>query len=131
MIFGGYILRLTFEQAHICAARISRSRPQFVSLDSATFESPVPVGSTLECEGIVVHSSPNLSATKPCSTTPNTETSRIQVRVKASVRDVDTGRKTYTGTFLYRFDIEGQKRMLPTAYEEYMEWINAKRLTPD
>jgi hypothetical protein len=68
MIFGGYILRLTFELAHCCAARFSHSRPRFISLDSTTFDCPVPVGSILESEAMVVHTSPSTrySPLLPC-----------------------------------------------------------------
>lgn len=127
MVFGGYVLRLTYEQAQICASRISRSYPRFISLDSGTFDSPVPVGATLECEAMVVHASPNTKPANISSTTSDTYASRIQVRVVASVRDKDTGRKTCTGTFVYSFDIEGEKKVLPMTYDEYMEWVSAKR----
>lgn len=59
--------------------------------------------------------------------TPETESSRVQVRVKATVRDVHTGQKTTTGTFAYTFGVEGSRRVLPTKYSEFMEWISAKR----
>jgi len=62
--------------------------------------------------------------------TPEGETMRIQVRVEANVRDVHTGQKTTTGTFAYTFGVEGQRRVLPTKYAEYMEWIIANRYLP-
>ena len=166
MIFGGYILRLTFELAHCCAARFSHSRPRFISLDSTTFDCPVPVGSILESEAMVVHTSPStryspyFHAPYPASppripiscqipyvcifsptfefrgnssdsdfdtATPETESSRVQVRVKSTVRDVHTGQKTTTGTFAYTFGVEGTRRVLPTKYSEFMEWVAAKR----
>lgn len=127
MIFGGYILRLTFELAHCCAARFSHSRPRFISLDSTTFDCPVPVGSILESEAMVVHTSPSTSDADFDTATPETESSRVQVRVKATVRDVHTGQKTTTGTFAYTFGVEGTRRVLPTKYSEFMEWIAAKR----
>jgi len=127
MIFGGYILRLTFELAHSCAARFSHSRPRFISLDSTTFDCPVPVGSILESEAMVVYTAPSSGDTDFDPATPDGETMRVQVRVKANVRDVHTGQKTTTGTFAYTFGVEGQRRVLPTKYAEYMEWIIAKR----
>jgi acyl-coenzyme A thioesterase 9 len=120
MIFGGFILRLTFELAHSCAARFSNSRPRFISLDSTTFDCPVPVGSILESEALVVHTAPH-------SSDSHGEITRVQVRVKANVRDIHTGQRTTTGTFAYTFDVEGRRRVLPTKYSEYMEWISAKR----
>ncbi|EDK46261.1 conserved hypothetical protein [Lodderomyces elongisporus NRRL YB-4239] len=47
MIFGGYLLRQSFELAYCTAATFSGAGPRFVSLDSTTFKSPVPVGSVL------------------------------------------------------------------------------------
>ena len=127
MIFGGYILRLTFELAHSCAARFSHSRPRFISLDSTTFDCPVPVGSILESEAMVVYTAPSSSDADFDPATPEGEKTKVQVRVKANVRDVHTGQKTTTGTFAYTFGVEGQRRVLPTKYSEYMEWIIAKR----
>jgi acyl-coenzyme A thioesterase 9 len=128
MIFGGYILRLTFEVAHCCAARFSHSRPRFISLDSTTFDCPVPVGSILEAEAMVVYTAPSSpEALDFDPTTPEGEATRVQVRVKANVRDVHTGKRTTTGTFAYTFGVEGSRRVLPTKYSEFMEWIIAKR----
>src|SRR5271155_5840673 len=127
MIFGGYILRLTFELAHSCASRFSHSRARFISLDSTTFDCPVPVGSILESEAMVVYTSPSSSDADFDRDTPEGESTMVQVRVKANVRDVHTGQRTTTGTFAYTFGVEGQRRVLPTKYSEYMEWIIAKR----
>ena len=38
MIFGGYLLRQTFELAYCTAATFSLAGPRFVSLDSTTFK---------------------------------------------------------------------------------------------
>lgn len=55
MIFGGYLMRQTFELAYCCAASFSQSLPRFVSLDSLTFNTPVPVGSVLHMDATVVY----------------------------------------------------------------------------
>lgn len=55
MIFGGYLMRQTFELAYCCAASFSHSLPRFVSLDSLTFNTPVPVGSILHMDATVVY----------------------------------------------------------------------------
>jgi len=47
MIFGGFLLKQTFELAFCCAASVSHTRPSFISLDPSTFQNPVPVGSVL------------------------------------------------------------------------------------
>src|SRR5438045_2154949 len=116
MIFGGYILHLTFELAQICATRFAQGEARFIRLDHATFESPVPVGAMLDYEAMVVYISSSPSASK----------SRIQIRVKTSVRDVKSGSRTQTGTFAYTFEVERQRKALSMTYEEEVEWINAR-----
>jgi acyl-coenzyme A thioesterase 9 len=76
---------------------------------------------------MVVYTAPSSSDADFDAATPEGETTRVQVRVKANVRDMHTGQKTTTGTFAYTFGVEGQRRVLPTKYAEYMEWIIAKR----
>ena len=123
MIFGGYVLRLTFELAQLCATRFAHAEAQFISLDQATFERPVPVGATLDYEAMVVYILPSSDA----SSLFLASKSRIQIRVKTSVTEMNTGSRIYTGTFAYTFEVEGKRILLPTTYEEYMEWINARR----
>lgn len=55
MIFGGYLMRQTFELAYCAAASFSHAFPRFVSLDSLTFQTPVPVGSILHMDATVVY----------------------------------------------------------------------------
>lgn len=55
MIFGGYLMRQTFELAYCAASSFSHSLPRFVSLDSTTFRAPVPVGSILHMDATVVY----------------------------------------------------------------------------
>ncbi|AET40131.1 uncharacterized protein Ecym_5376 [Eremothecium cymbalariae DBVPG len=55
MIFGGYLMRQTFELAYCAASSISHTLPRFVSLDSTTFRAPVPVGSILHMDASVVY----------------------------------------------------------------------------
>ncbi|ODV84093.1 hypothetical protein CANARDRAFT_177257 [[Candida] arabinofermentans NRRL YB-2248] len=47
IIFGGYLLRQTFELAYCAAGAFSSSNPRFISLDNTTFRAPVPVGCVL------------------------------------------------------------------------------------
>jgi acyl-coenzyme A thioesterase 9 len=37
MIFGGYLLKQTFELAFTCAAAFCHTRPRFLNLDPITF----------------------------------------------------------------------------------------------
>ena len=123
MIFGGYILRLTFELAQLCATRFAHAEPRFISLDQATFENLVPVGATLDYEAMVVYIQPS-SETSSVSLASK---SKIQIRVKTSVSELNTRIRTYTRTYTYTFEIERKRILLSTTYEEYMEWINASR----
>ncbi|KAL1302748.1 hypothetical protein AAFC00_003099 [Neodothiora populina] len=60
MIFGGFLLKQTFELAFCCAASFAHSRPTFVALDPSTFQNPVPVGSVLYMTATVVYTDPPL-----------------------------------------------------------------------
>jgi acyl-coenzyme A thioesterase 9 len=62
MIFGGFLLKQTFELAFCCAASFAHTRPTFVSLDPSTFQNPVPVGSVLYLTATVVYTDPPLIA---------------------------------------------------------------------
>ncbi|KAI9831435.1 MAG: hypothetical protein M1819_005034 [Sarea resinae] len=56
MIFGGFLLKQTFELAFCAAASFAHSRPAFLSLDPSTFQNPVPVGSVLYMSATVAYS---------------------------------------------------------------------------
>lgn len=150
MIFGGYLLRQTFELAYTCAAAFSHSIPRFVSLDSTTFRNPVPVGSVLYLNAVVVYTSfinrkLNPEAGEPSSTSSsNSDISvpgtLVQVRVDSTVRDLVHGTTTNTGHFTYSYfvaavnpDATGQPKkpmffsVLPQTYSEMMEYLEGRR----
>ncbi|KAL9098741.1 MAG: hypothetical protein Q9163_005656 [Psora crenata] len=58
MIFGGFLLKQSFELAFCCCAAFSNTRPIFLSLDPSTFENPVPVGSVLYLTATVAYTEP-------------------------------------------------------------------------
>ena len=60
MIFGGFLLKQTFESAFRCAASLSHSRPTFLNFDPSTFDNPVPVGSVLYLTATVAYTDPLL-----------------------------------------------------------------------
>lgn len=118
MIFGGYLLRQTFELAFTCAAAFSHTRPRFLNLDPSTFEEPVPVGSVMYVAASVSYTEPD----------PNGGT-RIQVMVRTYVRPIehpDKERKS-TGTFFYTFLSPVDISVLPQSYSEFMRWVAGKR----
>ncbi|CDK27774.1 unnamed protein product [Kuraishia capsulata CBS 1993] len=129
MIFGGYLLRQTFELAYCAVGSFARAPPRFVSLDTTTFKAPVPVGSVLYMTASVsytehVHeanesadSISNLnrhledfdmpvSANKPSAdehefmSMPGT---LVQAKVDTTIRSLDNSEHKESGTFVYSF----------------------------
>jgi acyl-coenzyme A thioesterase 9 len=130
MIFGGYLLKQTFELAFCCAASFSHTRPTFVSLDPSTFENPVPVGSVLYLTATVVYTDPPLVRGQedgPESSSPNDGLTRIQVRVDSKVRNVEHGETKPTGQFNYTFTVDKDIKIMPKTYSEYMMYLDAGR----
>ncbi|GAQ07868.1 acyl-coenzyme A thioesterase 9, mitochondrial [Aspergillus lentulus] len=119
MIFGGFLLKQTFELAFCCAASFSHARPNFISLDPSTFENPVPVGSVLYLRATVAH-------TEPVERDGTTYT-KVQVRVDSKVRDVEHGSRKSTGQFNYTFLVEKDIQVMPRTYGEFMLWTDARR----
>ncbi|GMM28281.1 hypothetical protein DAMA08_009970 [Martiniozyma asiatica (nom. inval.)] len=127
IIFGGYLLRQTFELAYCAAGAFSRSFPRFISLDNTTFKAPVPVGSVLQMDAEVCYTehihetdddAPSAQVLK--SVLPDYDSSSnvlndhqellsvpgtlIQVKVDTKVCDLNEPTKyTETGTFVYSF----------------------------
>jgi acyl-coenzyme A thioesterase 9 len=118
MIFGGYLLKISFELAFTCAASFSHTRPRFINLDPSTFENPVPVGS-------VLYTAANVTYTEP---DPNGGT-RIQVMVRTHVRNVEHGEneRKSTGSFFYTFTSPADVNVLPQSYGEFMMWVGGRR----
>jgi acyl-coenzyme A thioesterase 9 len=130
MIFGGYLLKQTFELAFCCAASFSHTRPTFVSLDPSTFENPVPVGSVLYLTATVVYTDPPLvrgQEDQSESSAPNDGLTRIQVRVDSKVRNVEHGETKPTGQFNYTFTVDKDIKVMPKTYSEYMMYLDAGR----
>jgi len=137
MIFGGFLLKSTFELAFCCAASLSHSRPRFVSLDPSTFQNPVPVGSVLYLTATVTYTDPpvvpspadsdaNTRSTPPPATNGHT---RIQVRVDSKVRNVEHRETKPTGQFNYTFMVDKEVGVMPRTYTEFMMYIDARRRT--
>ena len=132
MIFGGFLLKQTFELAFCCAASFARIRPTFVSLDPSTFENPVPVGSVLYLTATVVYTDPPLvhgasdGEVARASRNENSQT-RVQVRVDSKVRDVEHGSSRSTGQFNYTFTVDKDIKVMPRTYSEFMVYVDARR----
>ncbi|KAJ6169489.1 hypothetical protein N7497_002332 [Penicillium chrysogenum] len=121
MIFGGFLLKQTFELAFCCAASFAHARPNFVALDPSTFENPVPVGSVLYLRATVSYTEPEEREGD------STKYTKVQVRVDSKVRDVEHGTKKSTGMFNYTFLVEKDVQVMPKGYGEFMLWADARR----
>lgn len=131
MIFGGFLLKQTFELAFCCAASFAHTRPTFVSLDPSTFQNPVPVGSVLYLIATVIYTDPPLvpaaSDGQPEEARPQNSQTRIQVRVDSKVRDVEHGIAKPTGQFNYTFTVDKDIKVMPRTYSEFMMYVDARR----
>src|ERR1700761_9610090 len=127
MIFGGFLLKQTFELAFCCAASFSHTRPTFVSLDPSTFQNPVPVGSVLYLSATVVYTDPPIERGESDPASPTSGQSRIQVRVDSKVRNIEHGSTKPTGQFNYTFTVDKDIKVMPRTYSEFMMYIDARR----
>lgn len=132
MIFGGFLLKQTFELAFCCAAAFSHSRPTFVSLDPSTFENPVPVGSVLYLTATVAYTDSaegkgEGNGDDGGKTGEKGNYTRVQIRVDSKVRNIEHGETKPTGQFNYTFLIEKDVRIMPQTYSEFMIWVDARR----
>ncbi|KAK5081846.1 hypothetical protein LTR70_008466 [Exophiala xenobiotica] len=116
MVFGGYLLKQTFELAFTCASAFSHSRVQFLNLDPSTFEEPVPVGSVLYIGARVTYTEPDKNGG-----------TRVQVMVNTHVRDIEHAERKNTGTFFYTFHTDADVMVLPQTYSEFMMWVQGRR----
>ena len=120
MIFGGFLLKQTFELAFCCAASVTHTRPKFVSLDPSTFQNPVPVGSVLYLTATVVYTDPPVGEDATGQT-------RVQIRVDSKVRNVEHGETKPTGQFNYTFLVDTDVKVMPRTYSEFMMYVDARR----
>ena len=139
MIFGGFLLKQTFELAFCCAASFSHSRPTFVSLDPSTFDNPVPVGSVLYLEATVAYTESAVTETTKDSPIVNAgrrpdadgpaeqKYTKVQIRIDSKVRNVEHRETKPTGQFNYTFLVKNDIRVMPRSYSEFMVWLDARR----
>lgn len=126
MIFGGFLLKSTFELAFTCASAVSHTRPKFVALDPSTFENPVPVGSVLYLTATVAYTDSPLVKSGDLKLSPEGKT-RIQVRVDSKVRNIEHGETKPTGRFNYTFEVDKDIKIIPQSYSQFMMYLDARR----
>ena len=117
-IFGGFLLKQTFELAFCCAANFSHSRPTFVSADPCTFLNPVPVGSVLYLSARIVYTEPVVKEGRQLHNADHDsrEVTRVQVRVDSRVKDVEHASSKPTGRFHYTFTVPKKLVIMPSTY---------------
>ncbi|KAI8093361.1 acyl-CoA thioester hydrolase [Halteromyces radiatus] len=118
-IFGGFIMRMAVELSYCTASTFLHSSSAVVlSMDRVTFRKPVFVGSLLSMKAGIVYSlgSPHSS---------------FQVRVVASVIDIEKNTKEITNEFYFTMaPLDHQvtvPRVLPHTYAETIHWLDGKR----
>lgn len=126
MIFGGFLLKSTFELAFTCASATSHTRPTFIALDPSTFLHPVPVGSVLYLTATVAYSDSPLVPGDDIKISPS-GSSRVQIRVDSKVRDIEHGETKPTGTFNYTFEVRKEVKIIPETYAQFMMYLDARR----
>jgi acyl-coenzyme A thioesterase 9 len=128
MIFGGFLLKSTFELAFTCASAFSHTRPTFVALDPSTFENPVPVGSVLYLTATVAYTdSPLVDDPDSASKASPEGSTRIQVRVDSKIRNTEHGETKPTGQFNYTFEVKKDIKVVPQTYSQFMMYLDARR----
>ncbi|KAF6015396.1 hypothetical protein HII12_000939 [Brettanomyces bruxellensis] len=151
-IFGGYLLRQTFELAYCAAGAFSRAAPRFVSLDNTTFKAPVPVCYTehVHEKGENAASAVELSSLMQDYDTAANHVSKdlhelisspgtlIQVKVVTKTRSLSDARHfTESGNFVYSFfvprdasgtfDSPGYSSVIPVSYGEMIDYVEGRR----
>jgi len=114
-IFGGFIMRQSFELAWACAyVHGGKRRPYIQYMDDILFEKPVEVGSLLYFNSQVAYTHGNY----------------VQVRVGAEALDPNTKSLQSTNVFHYTFLLRGDEpapTIIPKTYHEAMMYLNARR----
>ncbi|KFY00243.1 hypothetical protein V490_01426 [Pseudogymnoascus sp. VKM F-3557] len=116
MIFGGFLLKSTFELAFTCTSALSHARPRFLALDPSTFANPVPVGSVLYMTAVAAYTERGPG-----------DSTRVQIRVDTHVRSVEHGEVRPTGQFNYTFEVPGELSVVPQTYGEFVIYLDARR----
>jgi len=130
MIFGGFLLKSTFELAFTCASAVAHARPTFLALDPSTFENPVPVGSVLYLTATVAYTDVPLvplPGEEADASAASAGTTRIQVRVDSKIRNIEHGETKPTGQFNYTFEVPKEVMIIPESYSQFMMYLDARR----
>ncbi|GAA6030042.1 hypothetical protein JCM8097_009228 [Rhodosporidiobolus ruineniae] len=116
-VFGGYIMRLAYENAYSTACLFARSAVTFIALDELQFRQPVEIGSLLLLDSKVTFSP------------MQGEHRSFHVSVEAATVDLYTGEKKITNTFHFTFSADKplERHVLPRSYKQAVQWLDAQR----
>ncbi|KAF6757787.1 Thioesterase/thiol ester dehydrase-isomerase [Ephemerocybe angulata] len=122
-VFGGYLMRLAYELGFANASMFCRDSVRFLSLDGISFARPVPIGSILKLESMIMHTASN-----------EEYPALVHVGVRANVVDVKTGTEKTTNDFRFTWcqDSPAQpsapgRHVVPKTYAEAMLWLEGRR----
>jgi len=132
-VFGGYLIRSSYELAWMNAALYANQPVRFLSLDALSFHLPVSIGTILTLSSHVTytnnHNNENDDIQDSKSSSSSSSTVIASVVVVAEINDVATGLRKRSNTFHYSFDLGSkvEKRVTPESYAETLAWIEGKR----
>jgi acyl-coenzyme A thioesterase 9 len=116
-VFGGYLMRLAFEQAWSSAYIFSGSLPSFIACDDIAFLLPVSLGTLVTFDNTVIFSR-QISDGRH----------EIVVEVKANVLHPAQHTQETTNTFFFFFRVsQCDLQVVPWTYMDSMKWLDGKR----
>ncbi|CAF1617942.1 unnamed protein product [Adineta ricciae] len=114
-IFGGYLMRKSFELGWTTASLFAKQSLSTLAVDDIMFQRPVEIGSLLFLSAMVVY----------------VEGNKIQTRVHAEVVDLHTAKRETTNVFYFIFKTKDnsplQTNVVPKTYAEAMMYLDGKR----
>ncbi|KAJ3800132.1 Thioesterase/thiol ester dehydrase-isomerase [Lentinula aff. detonsa] len=138
-IFGGYLMRLAYELGFSNASMFCRGRVRFLALDEISFKLPVPIGSILRLNSVVLYD--DFIKEREGNGEDNVY-QLVHVGVRANVVDIKTGTEKTTNEFRFTWrseeklarvpvnnHVEAKKvrKVVPKTYREAMLWLEARR----
>ena len=116
-IFGGHLMRASYELAWTAAALHAKRTPRLVFVDEIEFRAPVPVASVLRMDARVTYA--------------DAATGLLSVGVAADVVDPASGRSVRTTEFTYVLDVPGDGGALaevsPARYATVPGFLEGRR----
>ncbi|CAF3731041.1 unnamed protein product [Adineta steineri] len=114
-IFGGYLMRKSFDLAWTTASLFAKQKLSTLAVDDIMFQRPVEIGSLLFLSSMVVY----------------VEGNKIQTRIHAEVVDIHTAKRETTNVFYFIFKTKDNsqisKNVVPQTYAEAMMYLDGKR----